>query len=100
MNENELDFRIRILLAKARNLYYYTSLITSPRIQLMHPVRGFRKNCVDLLRIIPEGNMKYEFTRTWLLEVIRSISPKITSEECKPWIINILGGKLKVINNE
>ena len=50
MNEQEMDFRINCILARARNIIYYRRIDNRPRCQYIHTVRGLRQDTRTLFR--------------------------------------------------
>lgn len=97
MGKKELNFRIDLVLAKARNIYYYFCLDTRERVTYMHIVRNLRKNLIEVLNLIP-NIPEYLEIRDYLLEMIRSIDPKIGTDDCGLFITGKLAELLKKRN--
>lgn len=53
MNEQEMDFRINCILARARNIIYYRRIDNRPRCQYIHTVRGLRQDTRTLSLSLP-----------------------------------------------
>ena len=91
MIDEELNLRIRFLLGKARNLVYYASIDTRPRVTYIHVVRGLRKNLKEVLASFPTPEPpEYQKLHTLFLEIIRSIDSKIQAPSCKKYILETL----------
>lgn len=90
MSEDELDLRIRFLMGNYRNLIYYRSIDLSERSTYIHQVRGYRKKAVGILSEIPRNNSKYDRVSSFLNKIVASCNPKIKTEECTDWIMNVL----------
>jgi len=88
MNENELDFRIKLAIAKCRNLIYYRELDDRLRAQYIHVVRDYRKLLVKLIPFIPDTE-KYLGIKSLFQKLINTIDPKVKSEGCIETILQI-----------
>lgn len=88
MNEQEIDFRIRCLIARGRNIVYYRRIDNRPRSQYIHVVREYRKDVRNLSISLPE-NSKYGEIKEMLKKIVVSIPPKVKSEDCEEVIMKI-----------
>ena len=80
------DLKYIFVIAKARNLCYYCSIDTRPRSVYMHVVRKLRKEMKSVLSDLSPDDPKYKH----LLSIVKKCPPKIKSEECRDYIMNIL----------
>ena len=86
-----LEMKIGFVLAKARNLVYYASIDSRPRVTYIHIVRELRKDLKKVLSEFPvPENKEYKILHSMFLEIIRSINSKIKSSECKSYILETL----------
>lgn len=88
MNEQELDFRIRCILARIRNIIYYRRIDNRPRCQYIHVVRGLRQDTRTLSLSLPDID-KYSEIKELFGKIVRTIPPKVKSEECEEVIMKI-----------
>lgn len=86
-----MTLKIRFVLAKARNLVYYASIDSRPRVTYIHVVRSLREDLKEALSEFPVPEPEeYKILHSMFLEIIRSIDPKIKSSECKSYILETL----------
>lgn len=88
MNEQEMDFRINCILARARNIIYYRGIDNRPRCQYIHTVRGLRQDTRTLSLSLPDTE-KYKDIKELFGRIVRTIPPKVKSEECEEVIMKI-----------
>ena len=101
----EPELRIRLILAKIRNVCYYKTIDDRPRAQYMHVFRGLRDDVSLVLKsLIP----KSELYNTWapgLIGILKIIPPKIKTHDCSQvannlsqYVENCLNIKWKAVN--
>ena len=88
MNEQEMDFRINCILARARNIIYYRRIDNRPRCQYIHTVRGLRQDTRTLSLSLPNTE-KYKDIKELFGRIVRTIPPKVKSEECEEVIMKV-----------
>ena len=88
MNEQEMDFRINCILARARNIFYYRRIDNRPRCQYIHTVRGLRQDTRTLSLSLPDTE-KYKDIKELFGRIVRTIPPKVKSEECEEVIMKV-----------
>lgn len=87
MNFNKYDL-FNMLVAKARNVIYYRSIDTRDRSasSYFHITRLLRSDAKNLTNLFTEENERNSKEFSFLLDLIRSIDPKIKSEDCDEFI--------------
>lgn len=86
MNEM-LNLRIRLAIARGRNIIYYRERDMRERCQYIHVVREYRKLLIELLKqFSKEIDQK---TQELFQQLIQTIDPKVKSEECIQTILNM-----------
>lgn len=88
-HEQAIDFKLRCLIARGRNIVYYRRIDDRPRGQYIHVVRTYRKDAVNLLSQMPEDYEKYKDARELLTKIIDTINPKVKSDDCEETIMDI-----------
>ena len=94
MTIEELDFRIKALFARGRNIVYYRKIdlnIPRPRVTYVHVLRTFRKNLEDIFQEITSRGLYEEYVNYYNLfgDLMRIIDPRITAQECMAAIVKI-----------
>lgn len=87
MNKQELDFKIKCIISRGKNIIYYRKIDNRPRCQYIHVVRLFRKDLKELLSSIPDNDSKYLRIKELLIKVIQVIPLKVKSEDCEKVIM-------------
>lgn len=82
---NDLEFKIRTMFAKGRNIVYYRLIDTRERAIYMHVLREYRKSLVELIQEIPKENRERDF----FIKLINIIKSKVTPEECDETILKM-----------
>ena len=89
-----IEEKIRYSTAKLRNIIYYRLVVEEQccamnderydrfRCQYMHVLRRYRKSLLTLVEEIPNDDPR----KSWFLGIIKLISPKVKSDECKDTI--------------
>lgn len=88
MNEQEIEFRIRCLLARGRNIIYYRRIDNRPRSQYIHAVRDYRKDVRNLSLSLPDEE-KYREIKETFKKIVLAIPPKVKSDDCEEMIMAI-----------
>lgn len=74
----DIDFRIKLAIAKGRNIIYYRERDTRVRCQYIHIIREFRTQLVQMLNEIPKDHVYRKF----IINLISVIHPKVESKQC------------------
>lgn len=86
MNEL-LNFRIKLAIARGRNIIYYRERDTRERCQYIHVVREYRKLLVELSRQFTE---EIDIgIRELFQQLIQIIDPKVKSEGCIQTVLDM-----------
>lgn len=88
MKKDELDFRIRLAIAKGRNIIYYRERDRRERAQYIHVVRDYRKTLLKLLEFIPESE-EYAGIKSFFNSLVNIIDPKVKSVSCIATILEM-----------
>lgn len=82
-----LNFRIRLAIARGRNIIYYRERDTRKRCQYLHVIRDFRKQLIYLKKQFTEEID--QDTQNLFQQLIQVIDPKVKSENCIQTIIEM-----------
>lgn len=88
MNEQEIEFRVRCLIARGRNIIYYRRIDNRPRGQYIHAVRGYRKDVRELSLSLPDED-KYKEYKELFKRIVLAIPPKVKSNDCEEIIMEL-----------
>ena len=88
MNEQEINFKIRCILARGRNIVYYRRIDNRPRCQYIHVVRSFRQDVRELSLSLPDDS-KYSDLKEMFKRIVLTIPPKAKSEDCEEIIMKV-----------
>ena len=70
MNEQEIEFKIKCLIARGRNIVYYRRIDNRPRCQYIHVVRSYRKDVRELSLSLPDEGEYRIYKRLFKIVII------------------------------
>lgn len=88
MNEQEIEFKIKCLIARGRNIVYYRRIDNRPRCQYIHVVRSYRKDVRELSLSLPDEG-EYRIYKRLFKMIVLAIPPKAKSVDCEEYIMAI-----------
>lgn len=90
------ETRIRLIVARIRNVCYYKSIDDRPRAQYMHVFRSLRADISFVLKSLPD-----ELKMKWgnmFVDILRIIPPKIKTHDCSQVASNLMSYIDPIIN--